>query len=243
MLVAKNGIMYIVPHLLPENILSFTTTRYSGYSKNNFSSFNLGYHVNDDEESVSKNYKKLYTVFNISKIVTINQIHSDKIVDLDKTSCDKNGDGIITKKENTPIGILTADCFNVQLIGDESIANLHCGWKSIYSGIIENALKEFDKRKEGVNCAVVGPGICENCYEVSFELVNKFLKLTGNKNIFLKKGDKFYINLRNIIKIKLENYVNNVIHLKYCTYCNNFLYSYRKNKNTGRMLSVLMKYE
>lgn len=243
MLVAKKGLMYIVPHSLPKNILSFTTTRYSGYSSSDFSSFNLGYHVNDNENSVSKNYEKLYDVFNISKVIILNQVHFNKVVDLDKNNDERIGDGIITTKRNTPIGIMTADCFNVQLIGENSIANLHCGWRSIYFGIIENALMEFDKKKEKVNYAVVGPGICENCYEVDNELVDKFLKLTGNKNIFLNKEGKFYIDLRNIIKIKLENYVNNVIHLEYCTYCSNFLYSYRKNKNTGRMLSILIKYD
>ncbi|UOD34374.1 laccase domain-containing protein [Deferribacteraceae bacterium V6Fe1] len=245
MLVAKNGIMYLKPYGLPENILSITTTRHAGFSKSEYASLNFGFHVDDNVLDVEKNYAKLRSIFNIDNIVTLTQIHSNITINLDNTdkSTSLVGDGLITRKPRLPIGIMTADCFNVQLIGGKNIANLHCGWKSIYSGILENTLKFFDNNKDIIEYAVIGPGICENCYVVSKDLAIKFSDLIKNKSIFRLKGDNYLLNLRKIIKLKLENFVNNVIELNYCTLCNDFLYSYRRSNKTGRMLSILMKYE
>ncbi|MCB4204158.1 polyphenol oxidase family protein [Deferribacterales bacterium Es71-Z0220] len=249
MLIAKQGIMYIKPYGLPENILSITTTRHTGFSKSEYASLNFGFHVDDNPLDVEKNYDKLSTVFKLDKVITLTQIHSNTIINLDNTDNLNSfagaltGDGLITKKTNLPIGIMTADCFNVQLIGKEYIANLHCGWKSIYLGIIENCLKIFADNEDIVEYAVIGPGICENCYTVGKDLAIKFSDLVREKSIFHIKGDNYLLNLRKIIKLKLENFVNNVIDLNYCTYCSDFLYSYRKSNKTGRMISILMKYE
>ena len=243
MIAAKKGIMYLKPEGLPQNVLSFTTTRFSGFSSSEFSSLNFGYHVDDDEMSVTKNYEKLYEVFSLKKVLTLSQIHSNIIVDIDRDVHLLTGDGLVTRKKNVALGILTADCFNVQLVGNKMIANIHCGWKSIYSGILEECLKIFEMEQDTVRYAVVGPGICAKCYEVNSELVQKFLSLINNNDIFLKNDGKFYLDLRKIIKLKLENFVESVIDLNYCTRCNDFLYSYRRFNKTGRLLSVLMKYE
>jgi len=40
------------------------------------------------------------------------------------------GDGFFTNTPRLLTGIQTADCFNVQLIGSNYVANLHCGWKA-----------------------------------------------------------------------------------------------------------------
>lgn len=245
MLVAKNGIMYLKPYGLPENIFSITTTRHSGFSKGEYTSLNFGFHVEDSTSDVEKNYAKLKRVFNLDHVVTLDQIHSNILINLDYADDLSSlvGDGIITGSSQVPIGIMTADCFNVQLIGKKNIANLHCGWKSIYLGIIENCLGIFENNKDTVEYAVIGPGICENCYIVSKDLAIKFSNLVMDKSIYVIKKNNYFLNLRKIIKLKLENFVNNVIYLNYCTSCCDFLYSYRKSKKTGRMLSILMKYE
>lgn len=241
MLISKNGVMYMKPEGLPEDILSITTTKFSGFSKGDYASLNFGYHVGDDILDVDRNYDKIKKVFKLNNILTLNQIHSGKIVSEDCFG--GSADGIYTDKPNIALGIMTADCFNVQLIGKNIIANLHCGWKSIYEGIIENCLKMFDQNKVFVDYAVIGPGICEKCYEVSEELVFKFCNIIPINDFYYNCGNKFHMNLRKIIHFKLVNYVGNVIYLGCCTKCCNFLYSYRRNSNTGRLISLLMRYE
>ena len=239
-MISKSGVMYIKPEGLPENIFSITTTRFSGFSRGDYSSLNFGYHVGDKLLDVDRNYEKIKSVFNISNILTLNQIHSAQIVS--ELFFTEPADGIYTYKPNISLGIMTADCFNVQLIGEKIIANLHCGWKSIYSGIIENCLKIFDQEKDSVNFAVIGPGICEKCYEVSKELISKFYNVLQVDDFYDSFSGKFYMNLRRIIQFKLVNYSKNMIHLKYCTRCCNFLYSYRRSSKTGRLISLLMRY-
>lgn len=241
MLICKNGLMYIKAKGLPDNILSITTTRFSGFSKENYASLNFGYHVGDSKNDVNKNYDKLKKVFNISNIITLNQIHSDKIVS--ENFALAPADGLYTQKVDTALGIMTADCFNVQLVGDRLIANLHCGWRSIYAGIIENCLKMFEQHKQIVKYAVIGPGICERCYDVSEDLVLKFQNILKLKDFFIRENNRFYLDLRKIINFKLENYAVNVINEAYCTKCCDFLYSYRRNNTTGRLISVVIRYE
>lgn len=240
MLISKKGVMYIKPEGLPEDILSITTTKFSGFSKGDYASLNFGYHVGDDILDVDRNYDKIKKVFKLNNILTLNQIHSGRIVSEDCFG--GSADGIYTDKPNIALGIMTADCFNVQLIGKNIIANLHCGWKSIYAGIIENCLKIFDQNKVFVDYAVIGPGICEKCYEVSEDLISKFYDVLSMGNFYNSLGSKFYMNLRKIINFKLVNYSKNVIHLNYCTKCCDFLYSHRRNSKTGRLISVLMRY-
>ena len=55
-------------------------------------------------------------------------------------------DGIITKNKNVLLGILTADCAPVILLGKEYFGILHVGWRGLLNNIILNAVNFFIKR-------------------------------------------------------------------------------------------------
>jgi len=192
------------------------------------------------------NYRLLTEVFNLPTTpFTVNQIHSADIYDYDNKNKNKMDgyDGIITSKTDLPLGILTADCFSVQLIGGSTIANLHCGWRSIYAGILSNAVNIFQNGGDRIDTAVVNIGICTDCYEVSPELANNFIEKFRFNDIHRKKNGSYYLNLRKIIENILKvSGVNRIIHLQRCTFCNKYLYSYRRDgEKTGRLLSVIMR--
>jgi YfiH family protein len=238
-----DGIKVLKTENLPENILSFTTTRIGGFSKGYYSELNMGFHVGDDKKLVEKNYGKLLSVFDIDKIQLLNQIHSDKVIEINKTEkIYPEADGLFTNKERLALGIMTADCYTVQLIGEKYISNLHCGWRSIYSGIVQNAISLFDKNNDKIIAAVIGVGICNDCYEVDSELAEKFNLLFPKKNIVLKKDNAYFLNLRKVLfNILKEQNINNILDLNYCSSCEDEFYSHRRDKGkTGRMLSVLM---
>ena len=56
-------------------------------------------------------------------------------------------DGIVTKKKNILLGILTADCAPILMADCNAgvIGACHAGWKGAISGIIENTLLEMCK--------------------------------------------------------------------------------------------------
>lgn len=235
MLKSKRGIIYYDIKTTNSDIVCFTAG-----GKN----FALSENKKSSDDYV--NYNLLTDIFNLPcSPLTVNQIHSANIYDLDNKDENKNGgyDGIITSKSDLPIGILTADCFSVQLIGKNNIANLHCGWRSIYSGILNNAVNIFQSRGDKINTAIVNIGICTDCYEVSPDLVKKFKEKFGFNDIYIEKNSGYYLDLRKIIENILKfSGVNRIIHLQRCTFHNKYLYSYRRDgEKTGRLLSVFMR--
>ncbi|HCW92570.1 MAG TPA: hypothetical protein DHM44_02705 [Flexistipes sinusarabici] len=235
MLKSKRGIIYYDINTISSDIVCFTAGgRDFALSENQNLSDNYA------------NYRVLTDVFNLPSLpFTVNQIHSANIYNYDNK--DKNKaegyDGIITSHLDLPLGILTADCFSVQLIGGNNIANLHCGWRSIYAGIINNAVDIFQGRGDKIDTAVVNIGICTDCYEVSPGLVGSFIEKFQFNDIYKEKDGSCYLNLRKIIENILKfSGVNRIIHLQRCTFCNKYLYSYRRDgEKTGRLLSVIMR--
>ena len=58
--------------------------------------------------------------------------------------------------------MLVADCYPVALSDGRRVAMLHCGWRPLAGGIVEQAVATFDSPP----AAAVGPGIGGCCYEV-----------------------------------------------------------------------------
>jgi len=223
------------------DIVCFTTTKIGGYKNSP-----LDFSNNANNKFTEKNYDLLCSVFNLpNPPERLIQTHSANVLDLDSHyEKPRYGfDGIITSATNIPLGILTADCYSVQIIGEALIANLHCGWRSVYSGIIENALELFRKKGDKVLKAVVGAGICGSCYEISEDLAGKFVDKFGFTDIAERKNGNFYLDLRKTIEKQLKKLeVSEIIHLQICTFCNKYLYSFRRDgNNAGRMISVIMR--
>jgi copper oxidase (laccase) domain-containing protein len=113
-------------------------------------------------------------------------------------------------------------------------AALHAGWKGIFLGIIENAVKIFNKefcvRPEEIK--VYEPHICSLCYEVGREMESKFnIPLNNNK-----------LDLSEIIYNKLKTAgIDKIYNIKRCTFHeDDSFFSYRRNKCTERIISVII---
>jgi YfiH family protein len=241
----KDGLTVICP-LDDGEILQLTTTNRGGYSTGAYASFNTALHVGDNYMNVIKNLEKLKSSWGINRLVMISQIHSAVIHEVTGENIAEvmfsEGDGLFTKERDIALGIHTADCWNVHLIGRKCLASLHCGWKSTASGIVENALEMFRREGDSVIKAVVGPGISTACYEVGGELTDAFISRGHGQNIENIGGKTcFSIGgaIRNILK---KAGVSEIISVPYCTFSEDFLYSYRRDSGrTGRMLSLLMR--
>ena len=103
-----------------------------------------------DSDCIVRNNRKLVSkLFYNKEIIFVNQIHSSKIFIFDNIyPNDIKADGIITKNKNVLLGILTADCAPIILLGNEYFGILHVGWRGLLSNIILNAVNLFIKRGE-----------------------------------------------------------------------------------------------
>ena len=236
-----------------EQVLAMQTTRiapdnvcYSDDTSSPYQAFNLGLHVGDCPVQVEHNRQYLQqTLPNNAKIQWLDQVHGNTVATIDHVSNKAIiADAAITRKKNTCLAIMTADCLPILLVskkGDE-IAAIHGGWRPLAANIITNTLNKMQTSNADI-CAWLGPCISKNIFEVGDEVKETFVKQDDCfKQAFTQKiQGKSFADLHNIARLQLYNAgISDISSLPECTYSNpHKYYSYRKNAITGRMATLI----
>lgn len=259
MLKQEAGIKYASSHIL--DTLDFVRhgflSRTGGISKPPFASLNFDTRDGDNIENVEHNKSMAGRLFgfDVPRLLTINQVHGNDVLIIDKPVKDISGisktsaDAIITNQYGIAIGILTADCVPILLADPvkKLISVVHAGWrgtvKRIVQKTIEIMINHFDSDKEAI-LAAIGPSIGQCCYKVDGAVAKEF----ENNEFINKKADYWELDLK---MINLNQMVSSGVLEKnisvedICTSCRNDLFfSYRAdNKKTGRQLNFIMMRE
>lgn len=221
-----------------EDVLYYTSQKIENLSfvKHFFSTRILG----SSTEDLNRVFKA--TNMNFNNKVYLYQRHSNvfHIVEQNnyKDLIGTDGDALITKCRNIPIGIFTADCVPI-IIADKVnkiIAVVHAGWKGTYSKIVKNVILHMVSNlgTDPLNIIVaIGPSIGSCCFEVGSDVASKFYYVE-------KRSGKYYVDLwKENIKQVHECGVNleNISCCNICTACNtDTFFSYRaEHGKTGRM--------
>jgi YfiH family protein len=156
-------------------------------------------------------------------------------------------DAMVTAVTNMALIIRTADCLPI-LISTESggiIAAIHAGWRSLQKNIIENTIESIFEVSKDPLYAWLGPCICQKHFEVGNDVYDAFTANNNHYQTAFSKGanNKYNADLKQIATIKLNNKnVNFIKSLNECTYCSSDkYYSYRRNKDAGRMACIIYK--
>lgn len=167
------------------------------------------------------------------------QIHSDKILLIEKASSFKPGDAVLTLAKNLTIGIQTADCLPI-LIADKSqniVGVVHAGWRGTFSEILKKTLEKifsFGFKPKDILLAI-GPHIQASCYEVKEDLIECLPSPFKSPPFLQKKGHTFYLNLSliNFYQAKIFGIPEDNIWISSeCTHCLKEKYhSFRREKN------------
>lgn len=210
-----------------------------------FSTAKKGLDFNKNTKNGRRNIEKIKKWFDVEEVGFLDQIHSDYVFEYDGKS--EEGDALITNKKEIAIGIFTADCVPILLFdkSNNAVAAIHSGWKGTFSCILSKTIGDMTKKygtKGSDLVACIGPHMHQCCYEVGEELVDKFKssKTYGELDIF--NGRNLSMTQCIIHQLEAKGVKKENIHEQnICTFCNNEyeLYSYRKNKNTGRMFSFI----
>lgn len=232
--------------------------RRGGVSAGIFDSLNCGFGSSDDATRVAENRRRALRKLGMADrpLVTIHQIHSgqaqiaDVLWDSPKVV---QGDGLVTRRSNLVIGILTADCTPVLFHDPDNgvIGAAHAGWRGAIGGILESTLDEM----EGLGGdrarikAVIGPTIGWDSYEVSDDFKTEFLTQDSQSDAFFKPGQKPghpFFNLPGYVEARLNRLgLASVADLGVDTLTNPGQYfSYRASQRAGqddygRNLSVI----
>lgn len=246
----NSKLMYIQAEKTPQNISIKTSTRNGGFSNAPYGSLNMGYFTGDEVTNVIKNYYLYENISNTHNIVTLNQVHGNEIIEVNHKNAANvlfsKADGLFTDECNLPIGVITADCLPVMLAGEKCISSLHCGWRSLNSGIIDNAFKLFQKYNDKVVYAYIGAGICKNCYEVQNDLINQLEEKYKPSECLTKKDDIHYLLDMKKLATNALIYngltIDNIEITTYSSCCDDDFYSYRlENGKTGRMVTTIIR--
>ena len=202
-------------------------------------------------DDINRVLKDEFTLKNLSKN---KQIHSNIVNKVDKDNIGQiiDGDAIITNEKNVPLLILTADCVPVVLVDkvNKAVGLVHAGWRGTYGKICSETLQSM---KENYNTntedvvAIIGPSIGKCCYEVSYDLVEKFSALLPNadEKIYEIRDEKYYLDLWEINTQILKEFgvlKSNIINMNICTSCNcDRFFSYRKHDKTPKRIGTFIE--
>ena len=262
----KNGVTYLTfPLLERAGLIHGFTTRLGGVSTGDCASMNLSFTRGDREEDVRENYKRIGQALGIdmSKAVLSHQVHKTEIFVAGKEDQGRGVDpsqerlfeidGLMTKEEGIPLVTFFADCVPLLFYDPKKkvISSSHSGWRGTVEKIGAKTVKkmeqEFGCKPEDI-LAVIGPSICQDCYEVSEDVAKEFERVFTREEyeemILDKKNGKYQLDLW---KANEDILLGSGIEKKHlavtdlCTCCNpEFLFSHRASHGRRGNLSAIL---
>jgi len=230
------------------------STRLGGTSKGIFSSMNLSFSRGDDKTCVSKNFELFADSIGTTPehMVYAMQTHTTNVLKVGKDECgmgvtrERNFtdiDGLITNEPGVCLVTSYADCVPLYFVDVQKrcIGLSHSGWRGTVGKIgiqtVKMMAQEFDSSLQDI-IAFIGPSICQDCYEVSQDVADEFLKAYSKEEIahilISKSNKKFQLNLHQANKYNLLDAglkPENIFVTDICTCCNpDLLYSHRASK-------------
>lgn len=166
------------------------STKEGGVSKGHLATMNLSYSRGDEPERVDENFRRICNALgaDTKNIVLSDQVHDTKVVRVGRTDCQgenlrekklKGIDGLITNEKSVVLCTSYADCVPLYFVDAEkkAIGHSHSGWRGTVGKIgavtVKSMEEEFASRPEDL-WVVIGPSICQECYEVSEDVKEAF---------------------------------------------------------------------
>ena len=248
---------------LPGFVHGFST-RLGGVSEGIYSSMNLSFTRGDEEEVVRENYRRISSAlgFEPEDIVTSDQTHTanvrvitekDRGNGITRPRPYRDVDGMITNVPGLVLATFYADCVPLYFIDPvhKAVGLSHSGWRGTAAGIGQETVKRmqenYGSRPEDIYGAI-GPSICQECYEVSEDVILEFQKSFSEEiwpSLFYKKENgKYQLNLweaNRQIFLRSGILPEHISMPGICTCCNpEFLFSHRASKGKRGNLAAFL---
>ena len=240
------------------------TTRIGGVSKGIYESLNLSFTRGDEDAAVRENFRRLAGAMktDVSKFVFTDQTHTTNVR---RVTAEDAGKGIVKERDYTDIdGLITnepglvlstfyADCVPLYFVDPvhRAIGMSHSGWKGTVgkmgAATITAMKREFGTEAKDLVCAI-GPSICQDCYEVSEDVIRQFQKNfpedCWDALFYQKENQKYQLNLwkaNELIFYEAGILPEHIAVTNVCTHCNpDILFSHRTTGNERGTLSAFL---
>ena len=240
------------------------TTRMGGVSTGDCTSMNLSFTRGDDEAAVRENYRRIAAALetDAKQFVCSDQTHTTNVRRVTKADAGKgvvipkdytDVDGLITNEPGIVLSTFYADCVPLYFVDPvhRAIGLSHSGWRGTVNKMgqvtIEAMKREFGSKPEELYCAI-GPSICQDCYEISRDVAEEFMKAFPkhvNDILIQKSEEKFQLDLwkaNEIVMLESGVLPEHLAVTNICTCCNpTELFSHRASKGKrGNLAAFLM---
>jgi YfiH family protein len=218
---------------------------------------NLALHVGDDPAAVRRRRAELEQAAGLGgrSFRYMNQVHGNDVATISAGTATAGAatvpaadvqtaptaDAMVSLTE--PLAVMVADCVPVVLVGDGPsgapvLGVVHAGRPGVATGILPAAVARLRELGAGRIGAWVGPSICGRCYEVPDGLRSDVAAAvpatwtttsTGTPGLDLPAG----------VRSQLEAADVAIEYAGGCTLEDDTLFSYRRNRNTGRFAGLV----
>lgn len=263
-----DGVEYLSYPLLEKTgvVTHGFSTRIGGVSEGDCSTMNLSFARGDKEEAVRENFRKMAHALGVKAedMVFSKQTHTtnvrvvteeDRGKGIVKAVDYEDIDGLVTNVPELCLATFYADCVPLFFVDPvhRAIGLSHSGWRGTV-GKIGRVTVETMQREYGTNpadvVAAIGPSICQDCYEVSEDVIEQFRvsfdKKYWKELFYQKENGKYQLNLwkaNEIVFYEAGIQREHVAITNVCTCCNpQVLFSHRashgKRGNLGAFMAI-----
>lgn len=262
----KGDVPFLTYPMLEETgiVVHGFSTRMGGVSQRHLSSLNLGFGRGDEEENLRENFRRIAAAigFETENLVLSQQMHTtnvkvvteeDRGRGITKPLGWKDVDGLVTDVPGLVLATFYADCVPLFFVDPvrKAVGLSHSGWRGTVGKIgkvtVEAMMREYGSRPEDI-LAAVGPSICQECYEVSEDVILEFQKNYEehfwDSLYYQKENGKYQLNLwraNELVFLEAGILPEHISITDICTCCNpDVLYSHRASKGMRGNLAAFL---
>lgn len=234
------------------------STRLGGVSKGCWATMNTSMTRGDDPKDVEENLRRMATAIGVKKedLTFTNQTHTTNVAVVraeDKGKHFLETDGLVTDVPGICLVTFYADCVPLYFVDPvkKVIGLSHSGWRGTV-GKMGKVTVELMKEAYGSDpadiLAAIGPSICQDCYEVSADVIEKFRESFAEtywpELFYEKENGKYQLNLWKANELVFKEAGIRPEHIavtNVCTHCNpDILFSHRTTGNKRGNLSAFL---
>jgi YfiH family protein len=218
-------------------------TRRGGVSSGVYASLNGGIGSRDSADLVADNRSRMAAALGVApdRLLTAYQIHSPHVVTVEApwaAEARPRADAVVTRTRGLAVGVTTADCGPILFADRQAgvVGAAHAGWRGALAGVVEATIDAMERlgARHGQICAVLGPMIRQDNYEVGPDLIARFRAEDSASDAFFRpaaRQDHALFDLPGYIAARLERAdIREVEDLRLCTYADpDRFFSFRRS--------------
>ena len=255
-----NGVPYLSYPLLEETgaVKHGFSTKLGGVSTGSCATMNISTTRGDDPEAVAENRRRIGAAIGVrpEDMTYTHQTHTTNVAVVraeDRGRRFLETDGLVTNVPGICLVTFYADWVPLFLVDPvkKAIGLSHSGWRGTVGKMgkvtVQAMMREYGSRPEDI-VAAIGPSICQDCYEVSEDVIDRFRdsfnEAVWPKLFYRKENGKYQLDLwRANEEVFLEAGIRreNLAVTNLCTHCNQeVLFSHRATGEKRGNLSAFL---